>query len=134
MVFRPRTSDKKMLLASHTLSILFIVLGLTINPLWLSLTGFTMSWFFPFAMSWLTSPFIEGKDYIIAYTMTCSGVLLAITHISFSAIIEEWGISTGMAASVFFLMVSLTLIIMRESILSDLFQKSTQQQGGHQPQ
>jgi fucose permease len=83
--------SEKLLIISFSSSILIFVLGRFVHPLFLSLSGLTMSYAFPMAMDYLVSVFERKSDYMITSVMTWIGVILGIVHFGFGVLNEQFG-------------------------------------------
>ena len=90
----------RLLKISAILSIIFFLLGLYVNPLFLALTGGTMSYFFPTGMTWISSKFEKTSDSIIATVMTFVGGMIVSIHWLVGSISDIYGLNTAMMLGV----------------------------------
>src|SRR5690606_16012750 len=63
-------ASQRWLLASCSATIIIYVMARWHSPYWLALTGFTMSYFYPVAMDWLTKKFPQGIEWMTASVLT----------------------------------------------------------------
>ena len=103
--------SQSMLLFSFISSILIFILGRFVHPIFLSLTGLTMSYAFPMALDYLVTVFGNKSDYMITSVMTWIGVILAIVHFAFGLINETFGPQYAIFLSPALILISTTSLI-----------------------
>jgi fucose permease len=79
-------SNQKLLVISACVSLCFIFLGIYLNPLFLCLTGLSMSYFYPCLVSYLSAKFPELLEDLMTKLMIGVGVNLFVMHWLFGAI------------------------------------------------
>lgn len=99
------------LLTSALLSLVLTVAGLYLDPLFLSIAGGSMAFFFPTALDWISKRFINNSDYMMASALNYVGVVLILMHVSFGNIVNSLGINAAMHLSPIVLIISLFLIM-----------------------
>jgi FHS family glucose/mannose:H+ symporter-like MFS transporter len=90
----------RLLKTSALASIFFFLLGLYVHPLFLALTGGTMSFFFPTGMTWISAKYEKTSDAIIATVMTFVGGMIVSVHWFVGVISDGYGINTAMLLGV----------------------------------
>lgn len=79
-MFHLHLKNKVLLLISLVLTQIVIVLGIVFNPWILCFSGFTMSWFFPTCMDWVSERFPRGGDFMMASSLSSMNVCLVFFH------------------------------------------------------
>lgn len=88
-IFPLKHGTYKLMLASTTSSIILIVLGIIVHPIFMSLAGLTMSIYFPCGMEWISMRFGRNSGYMMTWVMISIATVLILMH---------WGI--GIAADI----------------------------------
>lgn len=91
-VIHLRVSSLSLLKISMVLTLLFFGAGYTMDPLFLVLSGLSMSYFFPCAMDWLAGIFHVDMEQIFARVMIGVGSALVIIHWFFGQLADLAGI------------------------------------------
>jgi fucose permease len=95
-IFVPNKVDSKILLKSSAfITILFLLIGMNFNPIFLALAGGSMSFFFPCAMSWISIKYHDQAESLISIVMTCVGGMIVTMHGTFGVISDIWGLSAA---------------------------------------
>jgi FHS family glucose/mannose:H+ symporter-like MFS transporter len=96
VAFKSMSFDsEKMLYFSLVATFISFSFGLFIHPLFLSLCGLTMSYFFPVSMDWLSENFKERNHLMVSSVMVSIGVMLSSIHIVFGQISNLYGVKTA---------------------------------------
>ncbi|MBT7609944.1 MAG: MFS transporter [Bacteriovoracaceae bacterium] len=103
-------SSFKAMLTSLILSLTFSLLGLSFHPLFLCLTGLSMSFFFPVGMDWLNKKFPKGIEFMTGSVFTWISVMLVLIHSLFGLLAETYGIQQAFLLAPLLLMGSLVLL------------------------
>ena len=110
-IFVSNKIDSKLLLKSSVLiSIVFLLIGMNYNPLFLSLAGGSMSIFFPCAMSWISIRYHEQAESLISIVMTFVGGMIVSMHGIFGVISDAYGLTAAMSMGLFFMFTVLYLL------------------------
>lgn len=109
--FNFKRSNLFLLITSLLTSSVFFMIGLYIHPIGLSITGLTMSFFFPCYMDWISHLFPEEKEDITSSVLMIMGVMIALTHNLAGKLNENFGIQVAMLTAPIFCMLSLILIL-----------------------
>lgn len=113
-----RMSKISMLKISMIFSLVFIILGIWFHPFFLCVSAFSMSYFFPYYMSYIGDHFKEVEKDLFSKSMNFVGLLLFITHWTYGIISEKYSDNWGIFISVIFLSISLYIL---QFILPKLF-------------
>lgn len=105
-----RRSPQSLLTVSLILSGLFVLGGVMIHPLFLAATGFTISPFYPLAISWVSSEFPDDLDAAVAYTMAADSIMLIIMHLLIGKITDVFGIRHAMLFGVLLVAMALFMV------------------------
>tara|TARA_R110000868_G_scaffold117600_15_gene312510 strand:- start:16920 stop:18077 length:1158 start_codon:yes stop_codon:yes gene_type:complete len=89
-------ASQRWLLVSCASTLVIYSLSQIISPLFLSLCGLSMSFFFPVAMDWLSKKFPQGLEWMTASVQTTVSLILVIMHIGFGYITDYFGINLAM--------------------------------------
>lgn len=98
-------------------SLVFVLLGLFVSPIFLTLTGLSMSFFFPVAMEWLNEKFIKSIDFMTGSVFTWIAVCLAAIHYFFGLIANFYTIKLAIGLGVALIATSWVLFIFYENSL-----------------
>lgn len=88
-------------------TIVFYLLGMYVNPLFLAITGGTMSFFFPCGMTWISHKYEKSSDAVMATVMTFVGGMIVSIHYVVGMISDIYGLQLSMMLGVFMLLVVL---------------------------
>lgn len=91
-------------------SICLILFGLFLNPLFLALSGLSMSLFFPMSMDWLSDKYQEESSTLIPQIMKYVGGALVGMHWIFGFITTYFSIQMAVAMGAFMLTICLYLL------------------------
>lgn len=92
------------------LSALFFLLGLYIHPMFLTIIGFSISPFYPLAISLISSEFPEDLDTAVSYMMATDSMMLALMHVLVGKLSDNYGIQTAIFTGLIFLSFSLIFV------------------------
>ena len=110
-IFVPNKIDSKLLLKSSAfISIIFLLIGMNYNPLFLALAGGSMSFFFPCAMSWISIRYHEQAESLISIVMTFVGGMIVSMHGIFGVISDTYGLSAAFSMGLLFMFTVLYLL------------------------
>lgn len=96
-----------LLRGSVVATLIFYLLGMFVNPLFLAVTGGTMSFFFPCGMTWLSTRYEKSSDALIATVMTFVGGVIVSMHYIVGIISDIYGLNISMMLGVFMLTIVL---------------------------
>lgn len=105
-------SSQRWLLLSCASTLIVYGLARTINPLFMALTGLTMSYFYPVAMDWLSKKFPQGLEWMTASVLTSVSIMLIVMHVGFGYVSDILGIEMAMALVPFFITACFSLLLM----------------------
>jgi len=105
-----KISNNILLNISVILSFIMVVLGLYLHPFFLTLTGLTMSYFFPCATSLLSEKFPTLLEDLMTKLMTGINISLFIMHWLFGQISTSFGIQSAMHMSLVYLLIVFILL------------------------
>lgn len=89
-----KLSSKSLLVFSALLSLIFCLIGIFYEPLFLGLTGLSMSYFFPCGMDFVAGYFTERElDVAFSKVMIAVGGALVLLHFSFGQLTNYLGVS-----------------------------------------
>jgi FHS family glucose/mannose:H+ symporter-like MFS transporter len=109
--YRMRLSNRTLMQISAGLSVLFTILGLFYHPLWLGLSGLTMSVFFPSGMAFISQDFPSGEaESATAWTLTLNSLGLMFMHLLVGSVSDHLGLTIAMSASPIFLVLTIFLL------------------------
>ncbi|MFT6630712.1 MAG: fucose permease [Bacteriovoracaceae bacterium] len=84
--------SKKLLIISSAGSSLCLILGIIYYPVFLSISGLAMSYFFPCAMNLIGEAFPEDIGVVVSKVMMVAGAVLVIMHWSFGILASYLGL------------------------------------------
>ncbi len=105
-----KIKSDKLMLCSLVLSLTFFIIGYAGYPLFLSLTGLSMSIFFPLTIDWIKEEFKSESTSIIAFSMTAIGVMLSASHWGVGILSKLYSIRTSFI--LYFLYIGLSLVFL----------------------
>jgi len=85
-----------MMLASAIMSMLLGIAGVIIHPVFLSLCGLSMSFFFPFGIDWISKQFKDNLNYMMTSIMTTIDLMLIVAHKAIGITAERFGMGNAM--------------------------------------
>jgi MFS transporter, FHS family, glucose/mannose:H+ symporter len=88
-----KVDSKKLLIISLLSSIIFSVLGILVSPILLTITGLSMSYFFPCAMDWLSESLHTEVENVLGTIMIYVGGSLVLSHWVFGTLATYIGLS-----------------------------------------
>jgi FHS family glucose/mannose:H+ symporter-like MFS transporter len=94
--WKPEKSLKIQLILSLLLTLLFLILGLTLYPFALIVTGLTMAPFFPLAMSYLREKFPSHLEMITAAAITLNGLYVVMMHFGVGYFSDSFGLRAAL--------------------------------------
>jgi fucose permease len=94
--FHPPMSLRKTLLLCLLTSMLFLLLGLHIDPIYLCLSGFFMAPFYPLAMALLAELYPTEVARMISLSISSQSVLVILMNIIVGDVSDRYGISLAM--------------------------------------
>ena len=110
-IFVPNKVDSKLLLKSSAfITIIFLLIGMNYNPLFLALAGGSMSFFFPCAMSWISIRYHEQAESLISIVMTFVGGMIVSMHGLFGVISDIYGLSAAFSMGLLLMFTVLYLL------------------------
>ena len=92
------TKNEKLLKASLLLTIIFSLFGLFYSPIFLLITGLSMSYFLPVAFDFLAQTFGKKADYMTTSVMAFMEVFVCVMHFLFGHLISLVGIKIAFFA------------------------------------
>ena len=111
-----KISSFQSMLISLILSLFFTIAGIYFHPIFLCLTGLTMSYFFPVGMDWLNKKFPIGIEYMTGSIFTWISVNLVLLHSAFGLVAEEFGLQKAFLMTPILLVLSLIIFLQIEKI------------------
>lgn len=110
-IFTIKINAYYLLLLSSGSSLVCYLLGLYFHPVFLSLCGLTMSFFFPCGMDWLSGKFQENAESLIAAVMVYISVALVSGHWIVGILGDQLGTQNAMLLGPILLGCVLTLLL-----------------------
>lgn len=106
-VVKVRYSLLTLLKLSVLATLIFYILGMYVDPLFLAATGGAMSFFFPCGMTWISNTYEKSSDSLMATVMTYVGGMIVSIHYVVGMISDIYGLQISMMLGVFMLTVVL---------------------------
>jgi len=97
-----------LLKCSLIFSLIFYLLGLFNNPLWFTLCGLSMSFFFPYCLEYFSELYPTNIHEITSFSMISIGVFLISMHAIFGIFSQAFGIFSSFSLGILLLMISIT--------------------------
>lgn len=94
------------LIGSLTLSFLFMILGLYVNPWFFALTGLSMSLFYPVCSSYIAHLYKGQEGVIFSYTIGVQSLLIVLMHLLVGWVSDHFGLKTALHLTFVFLLIS----------------------------
>ena len=88
---RVKLTNQILLMLSLSLSLLFIILGATTDPIFLSLVGLTMSIYFPCALDFISESFPKRINQALPFVLNIVAIKLLIAHFLVGVITDYFG-------------------------------------------
>lgn len=107
----PTLSRLSLLRLSAGLTLALFLLALLHHPLWLALSGASMSYFFPYGMDYVKLKF-DNATSIISQVMIYVGAMIVSMHFVFGVVAETWGIMGAMWLGPLMLTVVFVLLLL----------------------
>jgi MFS transporter, FHS family, glucose/mannose:H+ symporter len=111
-----RISSFKSMLISLIFSFILTLIGIYLHPIFLCMTGLSMSYFFPVAMEWLNKKCPIGIEYMTGSIFTLISVNLVVLHSFFGQVAELFGLQKAFLMTPVLLVLSLIILIILERI------------------
>lgn len=111
-IFQLPFSNYRLMVVSCILSIILLIGGIFINPIFLPVSALTMSYYYPCAMDWLTKRFGVSRGYMLTSVMTSVAVVLVIMHCSFGIISDKFGVVVGMTVAPIAMLITLICLVL----------------------
>lgn len=102
--------ERSILMISGVASLVCFSLGLTVNPLWLSVCGLTMSVFYPCTMAWIQSEMGRDSGFTTSWCVTFQSTGLMVMHFLIGWLSDLHGLGIALWAGPFCLIVVLFLV------------------------
>lgn len=103
-------SARFLLSASLVGSLILMLAGLFIHPLFLAGSGLAVAPFYPLAISWISSEFPQDLDTAVTYMMTTDSLMLILMHLAIGKLTDFIGIQSAILAGSFFLIGSFVMV------------------------
>lgn len=94
--FRMPIRGRQLLLISILTTLVFLCIGVYHNSFFLSLTGLSLSFFFPTTMDILAEEFPENTEQIIPLALSGVDVFLIVMHLGFGQAVDKLGLEQAM--------------------------------------
>lgn len=118
--FHFKLSGPKILFTSLLLTLIFFGPGLGHYPIFLSLTGLSMSVFFPSYMDWLAENFPQDFPKVTSTVLSGIGLHLVAMHLGFGRLAAYIGVRGAMRLAPLLLFISLVILIIATWKISKL--------------
>ncbi|CAE78689.1 hypothetical protein predicted by Glimmer/Critica [Bdellovibrio bacteriovorus HD100] len=105
-----KQSAKFLLSASLVASLIVLLAGIYVHPLFLAGTGLAIAPFYPLAISWISSEFPEDLDTAVTYMMTTDSLMLIVMHVAIGKLTDLIGIQNAILAGSLFLVGSFMMV------------------------
>ena len=89
--FETKSSNRKLLLISLAGSVIFYFLGIKTHPLFLSLIGLSMSFYFPCALDLISESFTKNLNRALPFCLNLVAIKLLATHFIIGYFTEMFG-------------------------------------------
>lgn len=108
--FKFKASLTKQVTVLEIISMLFIALGLYLNPYFLILAGLTIAPVYPLVAAIIANEFKGHLDRAMTICVSLNSLLLAFMHVLVGKITDIYGLQTAMLLGILFLLISLFLL------------------------
>ncbi len=109
--FHFRWGSFAIMLTSIVLSIFLFILGIALHPIMLSMCGFSMSFYFPCAMDWISKRYGANAGYMMTSVMTSVAALLILMHWGAGTVADVAGARMSISLGPLFLLLSLIVMM-----------------------
>jgi FHS family glucose/mannose:H+ symporter-like MFS transporter len=117
MFFFPlRIPAIRQLLISNFLSIALILLGVTVHPFFLLLTGLSMGLFYPISMVYLSDKFPHAMSNILSKTQALQALMIMGMHLMMGFLADHFGMRLSFLYGLIFLILSSGCLVLFEKI------------------
>ncbi len=106
-------SDSKILALSGCASLIAFSLGLLHHPLWLALTGLTMSMFYPVVFAMVKHETGRYSGYVTSWCFTVQALGLMLMHIVMGALSDQFGLARALWIGPLCLAFSLLVLLVK---------------------
>ena len=93
---RSSWSNARLLSASTLASLVTSILGLVHDPIWLAVTGLSMSVFYPCAMALINDEREAWASYVISWAITAQSIGLIGMHVALGALADAFGLGRAL--------------------------------------
>ena len=93
--FKVKINSKKLLIFSSAASSVCLIMGIMYFPIFLSISGLAMSYFFPCAMNLIGEVFPGHIDVVVSRVMMVAGGVLVVMHWSFGVLASYLGLDVA---------------------------------------
>ncbi len=100
--FHPPLSTKKTLLLSLLGSMMMLILGLRVSPIYLSLSGFFMAPFYPLGMALAAELFPRRVSSIFSFTISLQSIFVILMNLGVGVLTDQFGIAVAMNSAFVF--------------------------------
>jgi len=105
-----KTNSLVLLKVSAAATIIFFSFGLYIHPIFFSLCGLSMSYFFPCCINWISIQYKDESRELIPLIMTFVGGMIVFMHFGFGLLSDFYGIDKALILGLFFMTIVLYLL------------------------
>ncbi len=118
--FHLKMKGPTILYASLISTLLFCAIGLNGHPLFLALTGLSMSVFFPSFMDWLAESFPDDFQKVTSIVLSGIGLHLVVMHLGFGRVASQIGVERAMALAPLLILMSFMMLTLAIRKMNDL--------------
>lgn len=111
MFFQSPLSTKNSLFLSLILSLIFLYLGLEFHPLWLALTGLSMSLFYPFIITYLSEKYQTHVSQVISKALILQSICIVLMHLGVGLLSDGLGLKKALMVGYAFLAIPILLLL-----------------------
>lgn len=109
--FKPNLPIKTKLLSCLGLSLVLMLSGLYVNPLFFALVGLTMAPFYPLMMTAASRLFPHQMNSYASVAVSLSNLLVVVMHFSLGEIADLWGLKTALLIGPLVIALALGMLI-----------------------
>lgn len=95
---------------SLLISIVLLILGLKFDPKFLALTGLSMSFYYPFCISFLSEKYSKNMNRIISSAMILQSLVIVLMHLLVGHFSDLFGVKNALFLGVIFLLVPVVIL------------------------
>lgn len=110
---------KKQLMVSAFFSILFLVLGIHLEPFFLVLSGLSMAPFYPMMVTYISELYPHDKDQVLVVCLFIQSLGIVFMHMAVGILTDYFNPQIAMMVGPFFLLVSLLLFLFQKQNIND---------------